>query len=439
MRQRLLFQPHRVTLFMRQLGSVFFTTPLNAQESQDTTTEMQKKAIRVYLDCDDCDLDYTRRTLTFVNNVRDPADAQVHILVTSQKSANGGTEYTLTFIGKENFAGINDTLIYQSNKTDTKDNIRTGLTGTMKLGLIRYAAHTPIADQLSISHSTPEAKEKVVDKWNNWLFSTSVNGMFNGSEVTNYTTLLWSLSANRITKDLKLNFTLSGSYNGNEYDYGTIHEKNFSRSQSFGGKIIFSIDDNWSWGVFGSGYSSTYSNIDFATDFSPGIEYNIYPYNESTRRVLRIGYKPSFSYSNYHDTTIYYKMDEFLFSENLSITLDQKEPWGSASITLYGSHYFHDLKKYNAGIYGSVSIRIIEGLSATWYASYSQQRDQISLPIGVASLQDVLLQRKELESGYNYYATVGLSYSFGAIYNNIVNPRFGSSGSGGYSISISSE
>ena len=418
---------------------IFCTSLSHAQAPADTLTELQKQAVRIYLDCDDCDQDYTRKTVTFVNYVRDPADAQVHILVTSQKSANGGTEYTMTFIGKENFANINDTLLYRSNKSDVKDVIRKGLCETMKLGLIRYASHTPIMDQLSISHSTPEAKEKVVDKWNNWLFSASLNGMFNGSEVTDYKTILWSLSANRITKDLKLNFTVSGSYNGNKYDYNDIHEKSFSRSQDFSGKIIFSIDDHWSWGLFGSGYTSTYSNIDFATGISPGIEYNIYPYNESTRRVLRIGYKPSLTYSNYHDTTIYYKMDEFLFSENLSVTLDQKEPWGSASITLYGSHYFHDFKKYNTGLYGSVTIRIIEGLSATWYASYSAQHDQIALPIGSASLEDVLLQRKELESGYNYYATIGLSYSFGAIYNNIVNPRFGSSGSGGYSISISSE
>jgi len=309
----------------------------------------------------------------------------------------------------------------------------------MKLGLIRYAAHTPIADQLSISYSAPEAKEKVVDKWNNWFFSTSLNGMFNGQQSYNSTNIFWSLAANRVTKDIKLNFTLSGSYYQSRTQSGDVNYFSVSRSENFNSKIIFSIDDNWSWGIFGSGYSSTYSNIDFSAGLSPAIEYNIYPYNESTRRVLRVGYKPTFSYSNYHDTTIYYKMDQFLTSENLSLTLDQKEPWGSASITVYGSHYFHDIKKYNTGIYGSVSIRIIEGLSATWYASYSRQHDQLSLPIAGASAEDILTQRRELESNYSYYASVGLSYSFGSIYNNIVNPRFGSSGSGGYSISISNE
>jgi len=411
----------------------------HSQAFPDTTTELQKSAVRIYLDCDGCDLDYTLRTLTFVNNVRDPAQAQVHILVTSQKSANGGTEYTLTFIGKENFAGINDTLIFRSNKTDTKESIRTGLTGTMKLGLIRYASHTPIADQLSVSYTKPEAKEKVVDRWNNWLFSVSVNGILNGQHSRESKNIYWSLAANHVTKDLKLNFSLNGSYYDSWVRYAAVDYSDVSRSQDFSGKVIFSIDDHWSWGIFGSGYSSTYSNIDFSTGLSPAIEYNIYPYNESTRRLLRIGYKPTVSYSNYTRETIFNKSEQFLYSENLSITLDQKETWGSASISLYGSHYFHDIKKYNVGVYGSVSIRIIEGLSATWYASYDRQHDQLSLPLVGATSEEILLQKKEIESQYSYFATIGLSYSFGSIYNNIVNPRFGSSGSGGYSISISND
>ena len=42
----------------------------------------------------------------------------------------------------------------------------------------------------------------------------------------------------------------------------------------------------------------------------PGIEYNIFPYSESTRRQLRILYKVGYGYANYIDTTEY-----FLFKE----------------------------------------------------------------------------------------------------------------------------
>ncbi len=413
--------------------------PSAAQVVSDSIGIVQKEAVSIFLDCDVCDFDYTRRNITYVNFMRDPADAQVHILETSQKMANGGVEYTLTFIGKKEFAGINDTLVYASRKSDTQDIIRQGITNTMKLGLIRYAAHTPRAAEITVSHSKPESQEKAVDHWNNWLFTTSLNGMFSGQHSYTSDNVFWSLASNQITKDLKINLTLQGSYYKSTYDYDTISYVSISRSNGFNGNVVFSIDEHWSWGIFGTASTSTFSNLDFAVALAPALEYNIFPYSESTRRVLRIAYKPWLSYSNYIQKTVYEKMDETLAREELSVTLDQKETWGSSTFSLSGSHYFHDVSKYDVGFFTSLSFRIVEGLSIQLYGSYSKQHDQLSLAAEGVTEEDVLLQRRELESQYNYFVTIGVSYSFGSIFNNIVNPRFGSSGSGGYSISISSD
>jgi len=54
--------------------------------------------------------------------------------------------------------------------------------------------------------------------------------------------------------------------------------------------------------------------------------------------------------------------------------------------------------------------------------------DQLSLPKGEATLEQVLLRRTMLETNYNYYFSIGLSYTFGSIYSNVVNPRFGGGG-----------
>ena len=62
--------------------------------------------------------------------------------------------------------------------------------------------------------------------------------------------------------------------------------------------------------------------------------------------------------------------------------------------------------------------------------------DQLALPKGGATLEEILLQRRQLATTYNYYVSVGLSFSFGSTNSNVVNPRFGSS-SGGTSIQIS--
>jgi len=42
-----------------------------------------------------------------------------------------------------------------------------------------------------------------------------------------------------------------------------------------------------------------------------------------------------------------------------------------------------------------------------------------------------------MATGYRYFATVGISYSFGSIFNNVVDPRIGSSGDGGTTIMMS--
>lgn len=57
--------------------------------------------------------------------------------------------------------------------------------------------------------------------------------------------------------------------------------------------------------------------------------------------------------------------------------------------------------------------------------SFALVHDQISLPLGGSTLEDVLLQRKMQATDYSYYTSFGFTYTFGSIYNNVVNPRFG--------------
>ncbi len=47
---------------------------------------------------------------------------------------------------------------------------------------------------------------------------------------------------------------------------------------------------------------------------------------------------------------------------------------------------------------------------------------------GGAPPEQILLKKKELETQYSYYSQVGLTYTFGSIYNNVVNPRFRNGG-----------
>ena len=82
----------------RHLGTIIIlalaVSSLASATSQDQSAidELKKTAVKVYLDCGYCDIEYIKTEITFVNYVRDRNEAQVHILVTSSQTASGGRE-----------------------------------------------------------------------------------------------------------------------------------------------------------------------------------------------------------------------------------------------------------------------------------------------------------------------------------------------------------
>ena len=168
----------------------------------------------------------------------------------------------------------------------------------------------------------------------------------------------------------------------------------------------------------------------------PGIEYDIFPYSESTRRQLRLLYKVGFNYVNYMDSTIYDKTEESLWLHSITAAYEVVQKWGSINMSLGYSNYFHDWSKNNLSMDGYLSLRIAKGLSVTVGGGASIIHDQLGLVKGGATTEEVLLRRKELATQFQYFTSFGFSYTFGSIYNNVVNPRFGNSGGGGMMISF---
>lgn len=411
------------------MGYIFVPGLFSQEEKINDINELKKKAPKVYIDCSRCDIDYIRTEITFVNYVRDRKEADIHVLITTQRTGSGGREYTLAFIGQKEYADIQNTLIYISHKSDTEDEVRKGLVRVLKMGLIGYAARTPIANQISIKLEEKVKATSVEDKWNFWVFSISLHSFLNGQKTSKFTSIYGSISANRITPESKLRLGLSANFDESRFDIDeTTSISSSSESRSLHGLYVKSLNDHWSIGGWFSLAYSSYRNIEFAINPAPAIEYNIFPYSESTRRQLRLLYKFGYSFSRYKEETIYDKISENLLNECLSATLELKEPWGTVTTSLEGSHYFHDFSKYRFNIFGELSFRIFKGLSLNVFGSYSRIHDQLSLPKGGATFEEILLRRKELSTDYSYFASIGLSYSFGSIYSNVVNPRFGNGG-----------
>ena len=411
-----------------------------AQNPTDTARAAQDSAVRVFLDCPNsfCDFDYYRTEITFVNWVRDRQFAQVHVLVTSQETG-GGREYTLGFIGLERFAGTEDTLHYVSHTGDTQDDVRKGLGQVLRVGLVRFAARTPVAPRLEISYSAPAgAAAQVRDPWNYWVFNARVNTNFYGEHSYKNNYMSGGLSASRITAAWKIDLSTNASYQQSDFlvpvydSTGTLIREDLSRNitRSYGGEmlVVRSMGPHWSAGLRASAFSSTYSNQDLTLKAGPAVEFNVFPYSQSTRKLLTLQYALSVASFNYRDTTIFNRLSETLASQSLTVSLDVKQPWGSAGLSLEGSHYLNDFKKNHLQLFGNGNFRLYKGLSFDFFSFVSLIHDQLSIQKGGATAQEVLLRRRQLETSYSYQGFVGLRYTFGSKFANVVNPRFGSGG-----------
>jgi hypothetical protein len=414
--------------------------------AQDTTRTAQDSAVRVFLDCPDtfCDFDYYRTEITFVNWMRERTYAQVHVLVTTQ-STGGGREYTMAFIGLERFAGTADTLRWTSQTSNTEDEIRRGISQTLRLGLVRFAARTPIAQNLAISYSAPTSSSaQVRDPWNYWVFRASMSANLNGEKSFKAQYWYGSLSADRITDKWKIRFSLSQNYNQSDFiipvldstgaQIGEETVRNITRGNDANALVVRSLGAHWSFGTRALASSSTYLNQDLALRFAPAIEYNVIPYSQSTRRLLTFRYEVGLTAYRYTDTTIFNRVREVRFSQSLNASLSIKQPWGSAGIALEGSNDLQDFGKNRLTMFGNGDFRIYKGLSASLFGSIGLIHDQLSIPKAGASEQEVLLRRRQLSTSYQYFGYFSLRYTFGSKFANIVNPRF-EGGGGSFFIS----
>jgi len=401
--------------------------------SAATTTMNATSPVTVFLDCGfECDGDFIRTEITYVDWVRDRVAADVHVLVTAQGTGGGGRRYTLAFIGQRRFAGIGDTLEFVSAQSSTSDDTRRGLTRTLRVGLVRFLARTPLADRLQISLAAPpaggaDAPSTAVtrDPWNFWVFSVGANGNLNGERSNSFGSLSGSASARRTTEQWKINLQARQSYNRSTFQIGDATSKFIRRSASFNQLIVRSIGPRLSAGLRSSVGSSTFENKDFSFRLTPAVEYDVFPYSESTRRSLIVQYAAGAEGFDYKDTTIYGRTEETRPLHTLVVALSQNQPWGSVNVTVEGGQYLNATYRNFASFSGGTSVRVFKGLNFNMQASFASIHNQLYIARRGATDEEILTQQRRLATNYSYFAFTGLSYTFGSVLNNVVNPRFG--------------
>ena len=189
------------------------------------------------------------------------------------------------------------------------------------------------------------------------------------------------------------------------------------------GKIVRSISDHWSTGIFYGLSEDSYENIKFSNNFSPAIEYSIFPYKDVVRREMVLEYKIGYRKNNYQSKTIYGKNDEFLGIHSFAFKTRYRQNWGDIYSRFSFFTYLHDNSKNRLTFDNYLNIRIFEGFSLRLGAEIRFIRDQINLAAGQASIEDLLLQQRSIATDFYNEFRLGLTYTFGSAFNNIINTR----------------
>ena len=386
--------------------------------------------LRVFLDCGPCDFDYLRREVDFVDYVRDRKDADVHILVTTQGTGAGGTEYVFRFIGLGPFNGINDELKFASQQTSTSEERRAGYTRVLKLGLVRYATSTSLAEYLHLTYKPGAAQTQATpspadDPWNLWTFRVRGSGSISGERSNSSRNFNSSFTANRTTDEWKWNSSVN--LNFRESTFTLSNGEKFlddSHDHNASALLVKSLGDHWAAAVRGRWASTTFLNQDRAVRAAAGVEYSFFPYQLSATKELTAQITLGVSNFDYIERTIYEKDQETVGDLYFITRFDTQQPWGSMEASFETSMYLHDPARHRLEVDGFFDVRLFKGLSLNMGGSASRIRDQLYLRAGDATDEEILLRRRQLATGYRYSLSMGFSYTFGSIFNNVVNTRF---------------
>ena len=407
----------------------------SAQEPGDAS---ESGRLRVFFDCEgrQCFTDQTffRTEITWVDWVRDREDSDVHIIITSQPTASGGSEFQIDFLGRRVIEGIDDRMTFTSLGTDVQEEELDGLTTTLAIGLARFAAFAGYTraiafEILRTGERDPDARvrapQDVDDPWNLWVFEFGASGTLRGTDTNDTEYLSGNVNASRTAPTWKWNF--GASWNRQVVETLLSDSTTFSSTLvdwSVGSETAYAVAAHWSLGLTTRFLRRTRENQNLRVRVTPALEYSFFPYEDATRRALTAQYTVGPVYRDYEETTIFGEQEETRFEESIQLRFAQRQPWGDGSASVTASHLLDDISKHNVVLRGELSLKVVRGLRLNASANAAWVTDQIYISAEGESDAEILLNLRTRESDFNYGFNFGFSYRFGSIYNNVVNNRF---------------
>lgn len=400
-------------------------TPAIAQDTILPANTSTNGLINVFLDFHSQN-QYIREKINFVNYVRDRQMADVQIMLNRHSSGTAGRNYVFTFIGREKFTGMNNEITFWAPSTNTDNETRKGMVDAITFGLMPYVANTSLAGKITINISDIDTveREEVADPWKNWTFE--IYGGLNLHQESKQSRFdsRWGIFADKLSEDWKIRARPYFNINSQTFVTEDIEISRNRFRHGFDGFLIRSINQHWSVGFFVDMLSSTFHNILFNIEAEPGIEYSFLPYTEANYRAITLDYRIGAGHHRYIEETIFFKMQENLYHHSLNFTARLQQPWGSFEAGISGSHYFHDFTANRISLESDLELRIIKGLSLNLWGNFEFINDLVALPAGDLPIEDVLLQQSRQATDYEVSAHIGLTYTFGSDFVNVINTRF---------------
>lgn len=411
---------------------------LQAQAAETESAEETKETLSVFLDCRGCDANFIITEIQFVNFVRDQGLADLHLFILRQGSANGD-QFLIDYIDQRVADKATTQLVYDSYNYQTEEEVRNGLVNTIELGLIGYLLDSEVLSRLQVNFDAPEEQEKGTfeknDPWNNWIFEIGADGNTSGQANQRRYNFGADAEARRITNEWKLVFNLWGNFNRrvvnetetiiNGSDTTSVRTTDFfdRSNRNYFGLVAKTINDHWSVGFYSRYRSDTFVNIDTQIGITPALEYSLFPYKEFTRREVTARIGVVASYYNYSETTFLLQDEEVLFRPELDLSADFTQPWGRFRAGIEAGAFLNDITLNRFEFNSRINLRVSKLFSIFMDGRYSIIGDQISLPAGDLSAEELLAGIRQQPTSFQYRGSFGFEFQFGSIYNNIVNPR----------------
>jgi hypothetical protein len=391
-------------------------------------------ALRVFLDCrgdtfTGCDPDFFVLEMPFVSWTRDRLFADVQFLVTTIQTGSGSFNYTVTALGRGRYAGRADTSLVTTIPNEAEDLIRRKLSKTFTLLLLPYLRGTPVVDRFTIAYNNPAGNrqaspQSVNDPWNFFVVSAEANGFMNGERRQSSGNFFGDFRVRRTTENSSMRFGVVQSTQFSRFlTNDTTRVTNTVRSATAFARVVAAVTPRLSiGGLTNFGYSE-FNNTAAVWRLAPVIEYNFFPWSQATSRQVALSYGIGPRFFRWKEPTIFGRTSEWRLQQELVLGTDVRQSWGNIRVSTRYASYLPETSKWNLGVNGDVSLNVVKGLNFNVGGGANMIRDQIFLPRRDRTPEEVLLRQRALASNYSFFVYAGLAYSFGSIYNSVVNPR----------------